>query len=68
MSAADRQRRELQDRLERIVGRMQHIQREIRASGQPPSMGELAELKELGVEYGRIVEQLANDTGGAGLA
>ena len=54
-----------QQQLEDIIRRMQVIQRDIKASGQPPSMFELTELKSLGREYARIVEQLANaqDTG-----
>lgn len=57
---------DLQARLEAVIGRMQKIQRAIRASGQPASMRELTELQDLGREYGRIVERLANpetDTG-----
>ena len=47
-----------QQRLERIILRMQDIQKAIKASRQPPSMLELGELKELGNEYARIVEDL----------
>jgi hypothetical protein len=46
--------------LERVIARMQKIQRDIKASRQPPSMMELEELKSLGREYARIVERLAN--------
>jgi hypothetical protein len=53
--------------LEDIIRRMQAVQRAISASGQPPSMFELTELKQLGREYARIVEQLANAQG-SGLA
>jgi hypothetical protein len=49
-----------QQDLERVIARMQKIQRAIRASRQPPSMMELEELKSLGREYARIVERLAN--------
>lgn len=56
-----------QKQLADIIRRMQVIQRAIKASGQPPSMFELAELKNLGREYARIVEQLANAPG-SGLA
>jgi len=55
-----------QQRLEDVIGRMQKIQRAIKASRQPASMLELMELKELGNEYARIVERLAN--AGTGLA
>jgi len=58
---------ELQARLESIIDRMQFIQRAIKASGQPASMGELSELKKLGREYARIIEQLANGPGSTGL-
>jgi hypothetical protein len=54
--------------LERIIARMQEIQRAIKASRQPASMLELEELKELGREYARIVDRLANDSGDTGLA
>jgi hypothetical protein len=47
---------------------MQSIQRALKASGQPASMGELSELKKLGREYARIIEQLANEPGSMGLA
>ncbi|UCC55985.1 MAG: hypothetical protein JSU75_11695 [Gammaproteobacteria bacterium] len=59
---------DLETRLESIIARMQSIQRAIKASGQPPSMGELSELKKLGSEYARIIEQLANKPGSRGLA
>lgn len=49
--------------LERIISRMQAIQRHIKASGQPASMLELEELKSLGRKYARIVERLANPSG-----
>jgi hypothetical protein len=42
---------------------MQTVQRAIRASNQPPSLFEITELKNLGLEYARIVEQLANSSG-----
>ena len=50
---------ELQERLEEIIRRMQKIQRAIRASRQPVSRLELMELRDLGGEYARIIEQLA---------
>jgi hypothetical protein len=46
--------------LERIIHRMQQIQRAIRSSRQPPSMLELEELKSLGRDYARIIDQMAN--------
>ena len=56
---------ELQERLEKIIRRMQKIQRSIRASRQPASRLELMELRDLGGEYARIIEQLTGlaDTG-----
>lgn len=50
---------ELQERLEEIIRRMQKIQRAIRASRQPVSRLELMELRDLGGEYARIIEKLA---------
>jgi hypothetical protein len=49
--------------LERIVARMQKIQRAIKASRQPPSMLELEELKSLGREYARVIERIGNPSG-----
>jgi hypothetical protein len=49
--------------LERIITRMQKIQRSIKASSQPASMLELEELKSLGREYARIVDRLSNPPG-----
>ena len=54
---------EPQTRLEEIIRRMQKIQRSIKASRQPASRLELMELKDLGREYARIIEQLADLTG-----
>jgi division protein CdvB (Snf7/Vps24/ESCRT-III family) len=51
---------ELQDRLEEIIRRMQKIQRSIQASRQPASRLELMELRDLGGEYARIIEQLSD--------
>jgi hypothetical protein len=51
------------ERLEEIIRRMQKIQRAIKASRQPASMLELAELKSLGTEYARTVAQLATPAG-----
>lgn len=56
-----------QQRLEQVILRMQNIQKNIKASAQPPSMLELSELKELGNEYARIVDFLANRPGETGL-
>ena len=57
-----------QERLGKIIRRMKKIQKAIKASGHPPSMLELSELKELGNEYARIVDFLANHPGETGLA
>jgi len=57
-----------QERLGQVIRRMKKIQKDIKASGQPPSMRELSELKELGNEYARIVDFLANHPGETGLA
>jgi len=54
----------LQDRLESIIDRMQYLQRAIRTSGQPVTMGEVAELQKLGREYADIMELLAEGAGG----
>jgi hypothetical protein len=54
--------------LERIISRMQKIQRAIQASHQPASMLELEELKALGREYARIIDRLANEPQGSGFA
>lgn len=53
---------ELQTRLEEIIRRMRQIQRTIKASRQPASRLELMKLKDLGREYARIIEQLADLT------
>lgn len=50
---------ETQERLERVIARMQAIQRAIKSSGQPASLFELQELKDLGREYARIIDELA---------
>jgi len=50
---------ETQEQLERVITRMQAIQRAIKSSGQPASMFELQELKDLGREYARIIDDLA---------
>ena len=57
-----------QQRLEQIILRMQNIQKAIKASRQPPSMLELGELKELGNEYARIIDDLGHFPEGTGLA
>jgi len=48
----------LLSRLDQIVKRMQDIQRKIKSVGAPPSLLEIGELKELGQEYGEIIERL----------
>jgi hypothetical protein len=50
---------EVQEKLERVIARMQAIQRAIKSSGQPASLFELQELKDLGREYARIIDDLA---------
>jgi len=55
---------EIEDKLERVIARMQVIQGAIKASGQPASMFELQELKDLGSEYARLVDDLANSQAG----
>ena len=47
-----------QQHLEKVIARMQTIQRAIKLSGQPVSMFELQELKDLGAEYAKIVDCL----------
>lgn len=56
------------EELERIIRRMQRIQRAIKAARQPASMLELEELQALGREYARIIDRMANDPDDAGLA
>jgi len=56
---------EAQEKLERVITRMQAIQRAIKASGQPASMFELQELKDLGREYALILDSLAASPGGS---
>jgi hypothetical protein len=51
---------ELRTRLGKIVRRMQRVQQSIQASRQPASRFELIELENLGREYARIVQQLAD--------
>jgi hypothetical protein len=48
----------LLSRLDQIVNRMQDIQRAIKSVGAPPSLLEIGELKELGLEYAEIVDRL----------
>ena len=55
---------EIQEKLERVITRMQAIQRAIKSSGQPASMFELQELKNLGREYARLVDELVNSQAG----
>jgi PHP family Zn ribbon phosphoesterase len=45
-------------RLERLVERMQKIQRQIKAAGEPASRFEIETLEELGREYGVLIAQL----------
>jgi hypothetical protein len=45
-------------RLERLVERMQKIQRQIAATGEPASRFEIEMLQELGREYAVLVAQL----------
>ena len=54
--------RDLQARREEIIRRMQKLQRSIHASRQPASRLELMELRDLGMEYARIIEQLTGLT------
>jgi hypothetical protein len=55
---------EAQEKLERVIARMQAIQRAIKSSGQPASLFELQELKDLGREYARIIDGLAGLSAG----
>ncbi len=48
------------EELERIISRMQQIQRAIKTSNQPASMLELEELKELGREYAQFIDQMTD--------
>ena len=59
---------ETQERLERVIARMQAIQRAIKSSGQPASLFELQELKDLGREYARVIDDLAELPGRPPLA
>ena len=63
MSAQEFSTTAAQQELERIILRMQTIQRAIKSSRQPASMLELEELKSLGREYARIIDRLANPSG-----
>ncbi len=60
MSGMNKYEAEYAQELERIIQRMQKIQRTIKASHQPASMLELEELKLLGREYARIIEHMTN--------
>ena len=55
---------EIQEKLEQVIARMQVIQRAIKSSGQPASMFELQELKDLGMAYAHIIDDLANSQAG----
>jgi len=59
---------EAQEQLERVIVRMQAIQRAIKSSGQPASMFELQELKDLGREYARLVANMGNTSGSSTLS
>ena len=48
----------LLSRLDQIVNRMQDIQRATKSVGSPPSLLEIGELKELGLEYADIIDRL----------
>lgn len=54
----EQRRLALLERVERVVRRMQTIQREIHASRQPAAQYEIAELKRLGSEYAELLAQL----------
>ena len=49
---------QLLSRLEQIVNRMQDIQRAISSVAAPPSLLEIGELKDLGLEYADIIQRL----------
>lgn len=68
MTREDRTAQATTRELERIIARMQKLQRAIQASRQPASMLELEELKALGREYGRIIDRLADGSDDTGLA
>jgi hypothetical protein len=63
MSAQEFSTTAAQQELERIILRMQTIQRAIKSSRQPASMLELEALKSLGREYARTVARLATVAG-----
>ncbi len=54
---------DLKKSLDDTISRMQEINRKIAAQGQPPSSRELDELKSLGREYARLVDDLASSQG-----
>jgi len=55
---------EAQEQLEQVIARMQAIQTAIKASGQPASMFERGELKELDRVYARLVDDQTNTSAG----
>lgn len=55
----DKQYERLSSSLKEIITRMQKIQNNIAADGQPISMHEVDKLKQLGREYSDTVTQLA---------
>ena len=59
---------EAEQDLERVVSRMKQIQRDISRTIHPASILQLEELKELGREYARIIERLADLPGGSAQA
>lgn len=50
---------ELELRISEIIGQLQKIQRAIHSTRQPASRLELETLRELGEEYGKLVEKLS---------
>lgn len=54
--------------LERVVSRMKRIQHDISRSGHPASIMQIEELKDLGREYARIIDRLADLPGEPPLA
>lgn len=50
---------ELEARISEIIKQLQKIQKAIHSTGQPASTLELAMLRELGEEYGKLVEKIS---------
>ena len=59
----DQQYEHLSSNLQKIIGQMQKIQKNIASDGQPVSMHEVDKLKQLGLEYSETVTQLAQING-----